>query len=142
MLEKIYQSEFVIINVDDSKSFIVMTWTKDTYDLEDQAYRKEILNWIEVLKNNQPRYALDDARLFSMPIAPETQEWVAEVNSKNRFETIEKYAIVMPKDYISNLSTNQNIEEIITHQVEKTIAVVQQFDSMEVAMDWLGMDTA
>ena len=142
MLEKVYQSEFVIISVDDSKSFTIMTWTKETYDLEDHIYRKEVLNWIEALKKHQPRYVLDDARLFSMPIAPETQEWAAQVNNENKIETIEKYAIVMPKDYISNLSTDQNIEEVIIHQVEKTTAAIQQFDVMDTAMNWLGMDMA
>ncbi|HAS43690.1 MAG TPA: hypothetical protein DCS93_24630 [Microscillaceae bacterium] len=142
MLEKVYQSEFVIISVDDSKSFTMMTWTKETFDLEDHIYRKEVLNWIEALKKYQPRYVLDDARLFSMPIAPETQEWAAQVNNENKIETIEKYAIVMPKDYISNLSTDQNIEEVIIHQVEKTTAAIQQFDVMDTAMNWLGMDMA
>jgi len=142
MLEKIYQSEFVIISLDDSKSFIMMTWTKNTFDLEDHVYRQEVLNWAKALKEQQPRYVLDDARLFSMPIAPETQEWVASMNNKNKFEAMEKYAIVMPKDYISNLSTDQNITEIITQQVEKVPTLIQQFDTMDAAMNWLGIGDA
>jgi len=140
MLEKIYQSKFAVINVDDSKFFISIIWTEGTARLEDHVYRKEVLNLIEIMKKHQARYVLDDARLFNMPIAPETQEWVAKVHNESKNESLEKYAMLMPKDYISKLSASQNITEAATQRDQEALVLVRQFDTMDAAMSWLGVD--
>ncbi len=141
MLEKTYQSQFAIIQVDSSKFFLSIIWTENTTQLEDQVYRKEVLNLVEAMKKYQPKYVLDDARLFNMPIAPETQAWVAKVNSESRVESLEKYAMLMPEDYISRLSADQNITEA-NEQSPETAVMIRQFDVEDKAMDWLGVEVA
>ncbi|OJJ19582.1 hypothetical protein BKI52_22505 [marine bacterium AO1-C] len=142
MLEKVYQSKFAVINVDNSKFFASITWTENTTHLEDQVYRKEVLNWIEAMKKCQAKYVLDDARLFNMPIAPETQEWVAKVNSESGLESLERYAMLMPEDYISRLSASQNITEAAAQRVEEATVMVRQFDARDKAIIWLGVEVA
>ncbi|HAS43689.1 MAG TPA: hypothetical protein DCS93_24625 [Microscillaceae bacterium] len=142
MLEKVYQSEFAMIKIDDSKFFTSIVWTEGTTHLEDYVYRKEVLNFIEIMKKHQTRYVLDDARLFNMPIVPETQEWVAKMYSEKGVESLEKYAMLMPQDYISKLSASQNITEAATQRAEDVMVLVRQFNAMDTAMSWLGIGNA
>lgn len=134
MLEKIYQSKFVKIKVDVDEFLLFITWREGIEKLEDSTYRKEVLNIISLVKKYEPRFVLDDARLFTMPIIPETQEWVA-LNAVDIYsQIIEKYAMIMPVEIFAKISTEQNISEVkrIGNTTES-----REFDTIEEAVKWL-----
>lgn len=137
MLENIYESKFVTIEMDKDNFLLYIIWIGHTENLTDEIYRKEVLNIVNTVKKYQPKIVLDDARLFNMPIVPETQEWVALTAVDVYSEIIEKYAMVMPKEIFAKVSAEQNINEVkrIGNTTES-----KQFDSVEEAKKWLEIE--
>lgn len=136
MSEEIYQSKFATINVEFTSSFLSLIWTDEQDNLQENTYKDEVLNYKTFLEKYQPKFILDDARRFLMPIPPDIQEWVAKTITETLNQYVEKYAMVMPVEFIANLSADQNIDEV-QGSVSKTI--FQQFASIEEAMDWMGI---
>lgn len=133
-LEEIYQSKFIIIEVDVGKKLLLTTWTEETQILEDKIYREEVLNYVEYLKKYQPKFLLNDIRLFMMPLVPETQEWLAELISEILNQYVEKYAIITPEEFIPQLAVDQAVDEV---KKLGNATIFKHFDSIDEAMDWL-----
>ncbi|AFM03853.1 hypothetical protein Fleli_1426 [Bernardetia litoralis DSM 6794] len=129
-----YKSAYQTINFDKSKSLLSKSWSSKTEDLEADVFQEEISKIIECSETNQVKYILDDTRDFSFTITIELQSWVDnEVFPRFIAAGLKKYAIIVSKEFISQLSIEQTMEgEKGTQTFE-----VQYFDNTEEASQWI-----
>lgn len=62
ILERVYESKFVFIEISAEKQFLNITWSEETSDTLDKEYRSEVHKLVHYLNAYKPKYALDDAR--------------------------------------------------------------------------------
>lgn len=137
MSEIVYQSEYLTTEYDAGKSLFYTTWSPKTNHLENEGYREEVLHYTKLVEKFQPELFLNDARLFEVPIVPETQQWISENSVPIIHKYILKYAIVIPQEFIAQLSIDQTTDEAERVITEKSI--IKQFTSILEAKIWLGV---
>lgn len=131
---EIYKSDYQIINFDDSKSLLSKSWTPKTEDLEKDTFHDEVNKIAECAEEKNAKYILDDTRDFSFTITIELQSWVDnEVFPRFIAAGLKKYAIIVSKEFISQLSIEQTMEGEKGSQTFE----VQYFDNTEEARHWI-----
>ncbi|WP_375562805.1 STAS/SEC14 domain-containing protein [Bernardetia sp. OM2101] len=129
-----YKSDYQTINFDESKSLLSKSWTPKSEDLETDTFHNEINKVVECAEKNNVKYILDDTRDFSFTITIELQSWVDnEVFPRFIAAGLKKYAIIVSKEFISQLSIEQTMEGEKGSQTFE----VQYFDNTEEARNWI-----
>jgi len=131
-MEKVYNSKFTFTEVDKANKLLKITWTKETKEIDDADYRKEIINYVKLIEEYEPDLIIDDAKLYSSAIQVETQEWLGQTVFPVLQKNVKKYAMVMPDEFFGNISAELNISE-----VQKVGNVnVKKFKTEEEVMGW------
>ncbi|WP_338759374.1 hypothetical protein WAF17_11600 [Bernardetia sp. ABR2-2B] len=131
---EIYKSDYQTINFDESKSLLSKSWTSKTEDLETDTFRKEVNKIAECAEEQNAKYILDDTRSFAFTITIELQSWVDnEVFPRFIAAGLKKYAIIVSKEFIAQLSIEQTMEGDKGTQTFE----VQYFDNTEEAHNWI-----
>ncbi|WP_338814719.1 hypothetical protein V9L05_05640 [Bernardetia sp. Wsw4-3y2] len=131
---EIYKSEYQTINFDESKSILSKSWTPKSEELEEDNFTAEINKIAECAEKYNAKYFLDDTRDFSFTITIELQSWVDnEVFPRFIAAGLKKYAIIVSKEFISQLSIEQTMEG----QKGAQSFEVQYFDNTEEAKNWI-----
>lgn len=129
-----YKSDYQTINFDASKSVLSKSWTPKTEDLDADTFYEEVNKIAECAEKNNAKYILDDTRDFSFTITLELQSWVDnEVFPRFIAAGLKKYAIIVSKEFISQLSIEQTMEGEKGSQTFE----VQYFDNTEEARLWI-----
>ncbi len=131
---EIYKSDYQTINFDESKSILSKSWTAKTEELDADTFHEEINKVVECAEANHAKYFLDDTREFCFTITLELQSWVDnEVFPRFIAAGLKKYAIIVSKEFISQLSIEQTMEGEKGSQSFE----VQYFDNKEEARQWI-----
>jgi len=118
---------------------LVTVWHSATQEMTGQEYQEEMIKWQYFSKKFKPKRIYDSCTDFNYPINPEEQKWTAELLNPIWVSLgLTRYAHILPKDRISELSANQLFEEI------KAMKLLRQFDlknfhhkDKESAWQWL-----
>lgn len=133
-LMEIYKSEYQTINFDESKSILSKSWTPKTEDLEADTFSAEVNKIAECAEKHQAKYIVDDTRDFSFTITIELQDWVDnKVFPRFIAAGLKKYAIIVSKEFISQLSIEQTMEGSTGSQSFEVL----YFDNTEEAYRWI-----
>ncbi|WP_291726475.1 hypothetical protein [Bernardetia sp.] len=131
---EIYNSEYQTINFDKTKSILSKSWTSKTEDLDEDTFSSEVIKIAEYTEEYKVQYILDDTRDFTFTISVELQNWVDnEVFPRFIAAGLKKYAIIVSKEFISQLSIEQTMEGDAGSQSFE----VQYFDNTEEANNWI-----
>jgi len=131
---EIYKSDYQTINFDKDKSILSKSWTSKTEDLDADTFYEQINKVAECAEANHATYFLDDTREFSFTITLELQSWVDnEVFPRFIAAGLKKYAIIVSKEFISQLSIEQTMEGKKGSQSFE----VQYFGNTEEARQWI-----
>jgi hypothetical protein len=131
---EIYKSDYQTINFDESKSILSKSWTPKTDDFNTIIFCDEVNKIAECAETNHVKYFLDDTRDFSFTITVELQRWVDnEVFPRFIAAGLKKYAIIVSKEFFSELSIEQTMEGEKGSQSFE----VQYFDNAEQARHWI-----
>lgn len=131
---EIYKSEYQTINFDESKSILSKFWTPKTDDLNADTFSAEVNKIAECAEKYNAKYILDDTRDFSFTITLDLQSWVDnEVFPRFIAAGLKKYAIIVSKEFISQLSIEQTMEG---EKGSQTFEVLY-FDNTEEAQRWI-----
>lgn len=108
-------------------------WNPNTSIMTDEEYIEILKENIQVSKaNHQVKYILADMRQFAYTMGTEVQAWVLENYGVGMKDAgILRMAIVMPNDFIANLSVEQAVDE------SKKEVPVNYFSNFEDAENWL-----
>ena len=133
-METVYKGRFIYIEYDGASSVMFSKWNNSDQMTEDD-FRSEMIKYKDfALANKVQNYLVDNTEMY-FAISPTLQIWVNEnIFPFTMHPETRKFAIVMPEDFIAQISLEQTIEE-----GEKTIGTVQTryFDTLEKAQTWI-----
>ncbi|PIY08438.1 MAG: hypothetical protein COZ18_12265 [Flexibacter sp. CG_4_10_14_3_um_filter_32_15] len=131
---EVYKSEYQTINFDENTSILSKSWTTKTDDIDEATFSAEVNKIAECAEKHNAKYILDDTRDFSFTITIELQSWVDnEVFPRFIAAGLKKYAIIVSKEFISQLSIEQTMEG---KKGTQTFEVLY-FDNIEEAQRWI-----
>ncbi len=112
-METLYENEFVKMHIEKDKELLIDVWTPKTEHLEQDEFKKILYVFKELVMKHQIKYALTDTSEFLLPIDPILQNWIMEnisipLMKESRYT---KHAVVMPMEFIANLSMDQLADE-------------------------------
>ena len=128
---EILNSENLVITFRQDLSILTATW-KESNMGEDSA-KSEMTTMLEKIREFAPKYILVDSKKFKLRMNVELQRWI---NYTFMVEVVDigvkKYAIVVDPELFEKLKSNED-----PHDYDEESTVVQYFDNVLPAMDWL-----
>jgi hypothetical protein len=131
-MKTLYDSEFITIKFDSNKQLLMDIWKPECEKMTSDQMRTEIEKITELIKEYSPKYILADNKKRHYLYKVEEQKWVAKtlVDAGTQVGVL-KYALIIPEDFIAEISTNQIADEVVEITTE-----VKFFKTEEEAMDW------
>ncbi len=130
-MKKVFEGDSVDISFDEAKSMMVLHWTDKTANWSNDDFVKENLNIVNVVAQHKPTYLLSLSTDFLYPITPDEQLWlVSNVFVPHHSNGVSKIAMILSRDFISQLSIEQLIDET-------NIVPTGLFATQEEAEVWL-----
>ena len=109
---EVYKSKYWAISFEDSDKILVPRWNKESAALTDDLYKVEMTKYTELVEQHRPEKALIDCMNFYFAIVPELQEWInSEMFPRIIAVGVNKIAILMPSEIITQLSLEQVMDE-------------------------------
>ncbi len=128
----VYESDYIIIQYSEEKKLLERHWKPNSYQLNDEQFKKEMLHVLEAVKKHAVLSVLGDTKNFLYVILPEMQIWLDEhVYSQLGKYGVQKMAFVNSEDFYAQLSVEQSIGESTKNYQ------VQYFEGEEAAKNWL-----
>lgn len=116
-------------------TFMKNVWVDDNIDATDAEVRAMMASTANLIKHHKPLYFMgnDSNRQFVYTV--DIQAWIATTLATACAEAgVKKFAVINPKDFIVELSTEQTVEEAGILPFE-----LQRFATEEEALEWLGV---
>ena len=131
---QIYESNYLSLFFHKKENRLDVIWSADTEKMTDEEFRNELLQYADLAEKYNPDKSLADTSNFLMTVSPETQHWIYEkVHPRSLAAGIKKFAYLVSKDYFSQVSIEQTMEEGNTSEMFST----KFFDNKETALEWL-----
>lgn len=134
---EIYKNQYYSLSFYRSNALLIYTAFPQTVNMMKADLEEGFIKTSEIMEELKPRFFLSDARQQLAVISPEIQLWIAQ-NIYPRWQNagLQKLAIVIPTELITNLSIQQTVDEV--EEVKKTDSYeIRYFDTDEVAKSWL-----
>jgi len=120
-----------------------ITWHEDTKimeferfdipELNDEMYKAEALEILELAESYHPVAILNDDRAFTYPIIPDLQDWInTTILPRYLMVGVRKAALLVSPDFFTQVSIEQTLEEDNATQFQ-----IKFFDNREDAYLWL-----
>ncbi len=108
-------------------------WSSNSYNMTQEIFKQATAQHYEARAQYEPSLMLSDTRAYVFAITPELQEWLAEEVKKHEanIPPLRKIAILVPEDFITQLSLEQSSEEMNIDRRTK------YFTDREEALQWL-----
>lgn len=136
-METIYSSKYSKHTYDANNSLLFSYWDITTEDMSKEEFRAEMIMWRDVFRQVKPKYLLDDCVNFSYPIIQKEQIWMVETLYNEWIQLgLQKYAHLVPAEYITEISTEQLFEEF-SKKIEGNKYPIVNFSSKKEALAWL-----
>lgn len=101
--------------------------------MPEQVYREEIRKYYQKIEETRPLNIIIDASQANYTVSVETQEWMVDTFSHIYLEIkLEKLALVMSEEFITQLSLEQTLEDM-----GATPYQIKYFDQLEKAQEWI-----
>ncbi len=132
-MTKLYESNFVEITLNTTHQIITNTWFPSTEDMEDEDYKTDMLQFVELVQIYRPNYHLIKSVDFLYTITIEMQDWTNyTIFPKLAKAGIQKIAFLVSSEVIAQLSIEQVLEES-----NATAFQIRYFSSEKNAIAWL-----
>ncbi|MCC5944519.1 MAG: STAS/SEC14 domain-containing protein [Bernardetiaceae bacterium] len=130
---EVYNSKYLHLAFFAEQELIEMTWLPSTATMTEEEYKKEFLNYLEVILKVRPKKIIPDTSNMLFPISPDLQVWTNQTIFPPSLEMgLNKAAFVVSQKMIAQLSIEQTMEE---HEGVKFIT--RYFDNKEEAKTWI-----
>jgi hypothetical protein len=137
MLQTLYTSHYAKHTFDTETQTLHSNWFIQTSDMTPDEFRQEMEKWAEVSEACKPTYIYDYCVHFVYPISIENQLWLAHLLNPTWIRAgVQKYAHVVPEEFIANLSVDQMFEEFFNMNLPNQFEI-KHFSEAEEAMNWL-----
>jgi hypothetical protein len=110
-------------------------WLPESEQMDVDTFKEQAHINLDARLKYQPQYFLSDLRNYHFAISPDLQLWLAkEVIKVNEITALQKTALIVTQDFITQLSIEQAIDEIQENRKRSTPAY---FVEREEAIEWL-----
>lgn len=134
---KIYTSNYHIVEITPGSSIAHMTVLSATERLTREGFQQDLLSMCESMEAHVIEGLLGDNRKQRFTIDIETQQWLGQViYSKFIQMGIRKMAMLMPHEFMAQLSLEQTFEEVRGKQGE-VLMQMAFFEDESEARVWL-----
>ncbi len=138
MKKTLYTSQFLTAEIDENEAIAYIYTHSKIGILNNLEYQAEVQTMLSAFNiTSRIGAILIDSHESTFPISPEIQQWIAEQYGRTFIPRgAKKCAMVLPADFISNISYDQTADEArkmgFTAQID-----IQNFTSVEIAEKWL-----
>lgn len=130
-MEKIYQTSYVTATWDGDLKLLKTVWVTPPV-MDEMLYRNEVIQYFSSVDEKSPDFVLINAQNAEYNVLPETQVWMVENHFPVYVKTqLKKMAVIVSKDFITQLSLEQTIQEAKESPFETAY-----FDEEQKAMEW------
>jgi hypothetical protein len=134
---EILKNLFVEITIDKTTNILIAKWLPETEKMSTSEFKSTFLEIAAIIFKNNIRLWLGDTTDFRMPIIPELQKWTAdELNPRLVNAGLMKMAILIPQEFIGQISVEQSVEEMDARNLRNQF-LVKYFDNIKDANAWL-----
>ncbi|AFM05259.1 hypothetical protein Fleli_2909 [Bernardetia litoralis DSM 6794] len=132
-MQTLYSDSFFVVEFDEQTKLMRTFWSEDTADIEHENTKELINKFVELLDEYAPNFIISDDSQRKSVYSVDEQEWIANTIAAGVVHAkASKYAIVLPQDFISSISTEQTIDEVIDAPFE-----LSYFEDEKSAKKWL-----
>ncbi|UZR96906.1 hypothetical protein [Chondrinema litorale] len=131
-MKTVYKSLFLQLDISDNEELLEAKWLPSTKEMVQSKFQEEIFNFINTHNKLQSVYLLIDEQELLFTINPELQKWVGQTIIQNRTIEVKKVAIILSKNFIQQLASEQMIKEPEMAQFNSLF-----FEDKSDAKDWL-----
>ncbi len=135
---KINETKFSELFFDEQKSLVKLKWLSATKDIGENSTIIEIVeDFANAIKKYKPKFVIADDKEKFAPFDVEIQEKVGEIMAVLKENKAKKFAVILPGDFVSELSSEQTAEEVAKANEEDL--EIQNFYSEQDALDWINL---
>ncbi len=110
--QTVYECPSYTILFDQEKALMTLHWSAVTNTWKTEDFQNENKNIVSVVANYKPTYLLSLSQEFNYIITPDEQLWLVDNVFKPHYENgIRKMALLMSKDFFSQVAIEQLIDE-------------------------------
>lgn len=132
-MKEVYSSKYFTIWYDSNSNMVSYLFNEKTADMSKVEYIDELKEFIEIVKKYQVKRVFGEMVDFKFTITPDVQEWIDQnLFSVYQEVNFEKIAILLSKDFFSQLSIQQTMEDST-----KVGFQTKYYDNKAEAMAWL-----
>ncbi len=132
----ILNNEYVHIDLEADNSLAVATWLSESEDMSLEEYYTTFDQIAELFAQHRVKKWLGDAVNFRKAVTPDMQNWVATVFTPKVIGAgLTKMAVVLPTEFIANLSLEQTVDEM--QELNEQLFAVRYFAQLQDARNWL-----
>ncbi len=136
-METYYTSKYAVHAYEAETETLFTDWFAETEHMNEAEFRTEMEAWLAVFRQCKPKYLYDNCANFIYPINPEEQLWMAELLNAEWVDLgLKKYAHMVPKEMLAELSVEQLFDEFFKMKLENQYPIVNFADRQE-ALQWL-----
>lgn len=133
----LYESKYSKHIYQPSTEILYSDWFMATKNMQADDFIQEMEAWLKVSQQCKFTYLLDRCVDFTYGISPDEQIWMAKLLNIPWVEIgLEKYAHIVPAEFISNLSVEQVFGEYLDMKLPNQYPIVDFTDEKE-ALEWL-----
>ncbi len=128
----LHKSNYVEIYWEEENSLIIDKFLLMSIDMSPEEFKEEMIIFVEMCEKYMPEKELVHLLDMRFAIGVDEQTWMNEVIFPRYADIIKRMAFLVPRNFISELSVEQTMEEEIGSKF-----LQKYFDSEEKARDWL-----
>lgn len=134
MRKEVFRNAFVYFEFDEQSRVFYAVYLPETKKLNDDLFKHIVYEQLKYVSHYQPTYYLDNALELNYPVSPSLQTWSIELIVPKWIGIgVRKYAQVVPKDFIVNLSMEQVVDEGVAFGIP---IETKFFDNEQDALVW------
>lgn len=132
-METIFENDFFAIQFDEETKLISNFWKENTEEMDEEDLKTAITIFANLIDEYTPNLLFSDDSKCKCVYTVDMQEWVGEMITMATIRAgVSKYALIMPEDMMSSISTEQTVDEIVDLPFE-----LNYFEDVESAKKWL-----
>lgn len=137
MTKKVDSNKYVELYFNKEQSVYKWKYLPTTSDMNKEQLKETVILIASGIKKYCPKYAISDARENSSVFVVELQEWIAKMVIKPmQISETKKFAILTPKEMMSELSMEQTVDEAVKMVGNIQIRI---FVELEEANNWISL---
>lgn len=134
-----YTSPYATHEFEEETKTLYTKWFVQTHDMTEKEFKHEMETWLKVSQDYQPTFIFDYCVDFLYPISIQNQLWMAHLLNPGWIDAgVQKYAHIVPEEFITNLSVDQMFEEFYEMKLDNQFEIRHFSDSNE-GLKWLGL---